>query len=339
VIYQFENPYRAGKIETVVELAPIIYGVVDTGDSIKIYYNELGKPKARIKFAPHYWLITMIIFALFAFLLFVTILILKNHTSFKKQVRLFLIALLVFFSVPLVISVQNDLRNKSLLAKEKLAESAWPSWPAFEQAVPKPHWWRRVAIKFFDPMNYTSEEIKPYLRKNKGHDRTQRQFKVAYAKILKHKGDPLQIGWDIMNGTTQEFTPLYEFFVSYFMYQEWEGDCTNPCNDATQTVQIAADLISMKLDEDQVDSSLLIIENILKYKYDRARNAEKYAFLYSYRRLLEHTVGVDRAREALQPLVEGNIKEAREQGLSRMTSKWQYFWEREQRRVGMYAYR
>ncbi len=93
----------------------------------------------------------------------------------------------------------------------------------------------------------------------------------------------------------------------------------------------------MKLDENQVRSSEALIEDIMKYKYDRANNRGKYYFLYAYRRLLEHTEGKEIAKQKLEHLVEENLQQAIDQGLTRQAEKWRKFWQGTQRKVGMFS--
>lgn len=336
VTYQFENPHVAGKFELKSELAPLVYPLVEKGELIDIYYNEFAAPKSKIRMPHHYWLNVLIGLLLLFFINLIARRLINHNATIQHSVvnsKLTPVAALI---APVLLSWLYLSFNIDSAKNELAKEKNWPSWPAMEAAVPKPIWWDKVAIKYFDPMNYTSEEYADYLKANTGDDKRHRQFKVAYALLLKHQNDPLQMGWDLAKGTTREFMPLYEFFLEHFMRTEWQGDCSQPCSDATQMVEMAGDLLSMKLDENQIEYSQQLIADIMKYKYERANNRGKYYFLYSYRRLLEHTVGKEKAHQKLDELVKAARLEADELGTKSLIRRWSKFWSSSQRKVGMF---
>ena len=337
VTYQFENPHVADKFELKSELAPLVYPFVEKGNTIDIYYNEFADPKAKIRMPQHYWLNVLIGLLFFYFVNLITRTLIKNSLVTPKPIVESKQTLVAAFIAPALLSLLYLSLNANSTKNELANEKNWPAWPAFQSAVAKPVWWDKVAIKYFDPMNYTSEEYSAYLKANTGDDKRHRQFKVAYAFLLKHQNDPLQMGWDLAKGTTREFIPLYEFFLEHFMYTEWQGECSQPCSDATQMVEMAGDLLSMKLDENRIEYSRQLIADIMKYKYERANNRGKYYFLYSYRRLLEHTEGKEKAHQELDELVNAASLEADEQGSKTMIRKWSTFWSSSQRKVGMFS--
>ena len=337
VTYQFENPYIDGKIELDSELAPVMYAMVEKGDIVSVYSNEMAKPKTRLSHPLHFWLMPFVWTVFFGFLFYVSKILAKTNPQVANQYSLYAKSLLLIFFLPGIYVVIASFGEKQEIKGESAREQNWPRWDALERAVPKPEWWDRVAIKYFDPMDYTSEEYSNYLKQNTGPDKYHRQFKVTYAFLLLHQEDPLQMGWDLAKGTARQYMPLYEFFLNHFMFQEWQGDCSQPCSDATQMVEMAGDLLSMKLDENQIESSYELIRYIMKYKYSRGNNRGKYYFLYSYRRLLEHAEGKEKAKEVLATMVEENTAEALTLGLKGQHKKWLKFWERSQRKVGMFT--
>lgn len=337
IIYQFENPYVPGKIELEKELAPVMYAILNEGDRVDIYFNDKEKPKSRLSHPLHYWLMTIVWGAFLSFAFFVAKPLSKQHESCYKNYNRFKKWMLLLFFLPGLFGLIQAFNSGRMVEIEKVSEQNWPRWRALEKAVAKPEWWDSVPIKYFDPMNFTSEEYSEYVKKNIGNDKRHRQFKVAYVFLLLHQDDPLQMGWDLAKGTTREFMPLYEFFLKHHMYQKWQGVCGQPCSDGTQMVEMAGDLLSMKLDENQILSSKTLIQDIMKYKYERGNNRGKYYFLYSYRRFLEHTESVERAHEVLDALVEENLLEAQTLGLKSQIRKWTNFWKSGQRTVGMFS--
>ncbi|MDO6764483.1 DUF3592 domain-containing protein [Agarivorans sp. 1_MG-2023] len=338
IIYQFENPSVAGKLERELELAPLVYGQMRQGDAIAIYYNPAMSPKSRIAHPVQVWFTTVLSLVIFMFSVLVSFIVTKHSVLDQQGSKKFAYWMLLILCSPIAVNQLLMKQHNKQLASELASEQSWPSWPEFEEAVPKPAWWSEVPIKYFDPMSYTSEEYQSYVEQNKGSDKHLRRFKVAYVFMLLHQDDPLQQGWDLARGTTREFMPLYEFFLEHYMTSQWDGDCySNVCNDATQMVEMAGDLISMKLDENQVESSQVIAENIMQYKYARGNNRGKYYFLSSYRRLLEHTHDQAYAQEILSGLVSECLVEA--QGLNNpsLLRKWQKFWTTSQREVGMFS--
>ncbi|OEG72998.1 hypothetical protein BEL05_06255 [Shewanella colwelliana] len=336
VIYQFENPYVKDKLELHSELAPLVYGRVKEGDTISVYFNEMAKPKTRISQPFHFWLLCFLVLLGVSFLYLIALIIGRHSRLVVKTWQANLI-LTCLFLVPVVYQSWDNMQNNNAIALERNSEANWPRWFAFEHAVAKPSWWDSVAIKYLDPMDYTSEEHRYYLKSNTDADRFHRSFKLTYALMLRHQDDPLELGWLLAKGTTRQYMPMYEFFLSHFMYRQWEGVCTNPCNDATQMVEMAGHLLSMKLDENQIASSLVLAEEIMVNKYDRADNRGKFYFLYSYRRLLEHTQGKDIAHAKLDDLVDASTLEAQKLGNSQLLSRWQRFWHGTQREVGMFS--
>jgi hypothetical protein len=337
IIYQFENPYVKDKIELQSELAPLLYSYVKEGDPISIYYNEISDPTSRINSPLHYWFGSLLWFIFFSASYLTTHFLTKFCNDTKDKKRMFLLILAVVSFSPVLINITLSWIQTNQIETDQLSEQNWPSWPEFERAVAKPAWWDQVAIKYFDPMNYTNEEYSYYVENNSDKDKYHRQFKVTYALLLRHQDDPLQMGWDLARGTVRQYMPMYEFFLKHFMHQTWQGQCSNPCSDATQMVEMAGDLLSMKLDENQIDSSIQLIDDIIKYKYERANNRGKYYFLFSYRRLLEHTEGKENAREKLEHLVEANLQQAIAEGLNQQAEKWRKFWAGSQRKVGMFS--
>ncbi|RTR29766.1 hypothetical protein [Shewanella atlantica] len=338
VIYQFENPYKKDKIELASELAPLVYGRVKKGGDLEIYYNELAKPKTRISQPFHFWLLFIISGLFLSFAFFIATLLTRHSQIAKGRRRQFVYGVAVMLILPVVTNLLLFTQQTRQLAEERSREESWPSWFAFEVAVPKPEWWDSVSIKYLDPMDYTSEEYSYYVEHNTDSDKFHRSFKLTYALMLRHQDDPLELGWLLAKGTTRQYMPMYEFFLSHFMFQEWEGEyCSQPCNDATQMVEMAGDLISMKLDENQVDSSMNLANEIMEYKFSRAGNRGQYYFLYSYRRLLEHTQGQEVAKLKLDSLVEAGLQDAIAQGLASQERKWRRFWKGSQREVGLYS--
>ncbi len=337
VTYQFENPYVKQKFELESELAPLVYPLVEKGQEISIYYNEFSQPKSQIRMPHHFWLGSLVLLLIIVFVYLITRTLIRHQQNIQSQIVRSKLSLVAAFFIPLLISLFFDSQSNQVIKKELLLEKSWPAWPALEAAVAKPIWWNEVAIKYFDPMNYTSEEYSAYLKANTGDDKRHRQFKVAYAFLLKNQNDPLQMGWDLAKGTNREFMPLYEFFLEYYMHTEWQGNCSQPCSDATQMVEMAGDLLSMKLDENQIEYSQQLIADIMKYKYDRANNRGKYYFLYAYRRLLEHTHGKEAAHQLLDELVNAGRQEAANSGPDSMRRKWANFWSSSQRKVGMFS--
>jgi hypothetical protein len=337
VTYQFENPNVKDKFDLESELAPLVYPLVEKGELIEIYYNEFAKPQSKIRMLHHYWLNVLIWMIIFYFIYLITRSLTNSNPELSDRLVKFKQLLAVSFFAPVVLNFIYLSSNSKSTQQEVAMQQNWPSWPALESAVPKPTWWDQVAIKYFDPMNYTSEEYSAYLKANIGDDKRHRQFKVAYVFLLKHQDDPLQMGWDLAKGTTREFIPLYKFFLEQFMHTEWRGNCSRPCNDATQMVEMAGDLLSMTLDENQIDYSELLIADIMKYKYQRANNRGKYYFLHSYRRLLEHTESKEKAHQVLDELVTDCLQEAENTGDQSMVRKWENFWSSSQRKVGMFS--
>jgi hypothetical protein len=312
--------------------------MVQKGQIIDIYYNELEKPKSKIANPIHYWFDAILWLLFLSTCFFITRLLTKNCPATKGKSQLFSIALTAALFAPFIYGMTVNLITASEIERDQISEQSWPSWPEFERAVPKPAWWDSVAIKYFDPMDYTSEQYSNYVKKNNDKDKYHRQFKVTYALLLRHQNDPLQMGWDLAKGTTRQYMPMYEFFLSHYMRENWQGQCSSPCNDATQMVEMAGDLLSMKLDENQIVESSQLIQDIMKYKYSRGNNRGKYYFLYSYRRLLEHTHGKEHANQELNHLVEENLLEARQQNLTQQIKKWEKFWLGSQRKVGMFSH-
>lgn len=339
VTYQYENPSVKQKFELKSELAPLVYPFVEKGEFIDVYYNEFADPKSRIRMPHHFWLNVLIGLLVFFFINLVTRTLINHNAIIQNSIIRSKLTPVAAFIAPVFLSLLYFSLNVDSAKNELAQEKNWPSWPAFEAAVPKPIWWDKVAIKYFDPMNYTSEEYSAYLDANTGDDKRHRQFKVAYVFLLKHQNDPLQMGWDLAKGTTREFMPLYEFFLEHFMQTEWQGDCSQPCSDATQMVEMAGELLSMKLDENHIEYSQQLVADIMKYKYSRANNRGKYYFLYSYRRLLEHIDGKEKAHQVLDKLVTANTIEANELGSKTMIRKWSNFWSSSQRKVGMFSQR
>lgn len=338
ILYQFENPYKKDKIELVSELAPLVYATVNKGDDIAIYYNETAKPKTRISQPLHFWMIFFISSLVFGAALLMATLVSRQSALTKERRRQLIYLVLVMFILPIVVNILSFTQQNNQLQAEREAEADWPRWPAFETAVPKPEWWDQVSIKYFDPMDYTSEEYSDYVKHNTDSDKYHRSFKVTYALMLKHQDDPYTLGGLLGRGTTRQYMSIYEFFLSQYMHQEWQGEyCSQPCNDATQMVEMAGVLMSMKLDENQIDSSLKLAIDIMQYKFSRANNRGKYYFLNSYRRLLEHLEGKEVAKLTLGVLVEESLQEAVEQGLTGQVRKWKKFWSSSQREIGIYS--
>ncbi|MBV1910472.1 MAG: DUF3592 domain-containing protein [Kangiellaceae bacterium] len=337
IVYRYENPYVPGKMELESELAPVMYALFEEGETVEVYFNDKNKQKSRLSYPLHFWLMPIVWAAFLSFGFLVSKLLSKTNGDCYQNYKKFKIAAIFLFLLPGAITFIQSSSSEQLIAEERQKEANWPHWYEFERAVPKPVWWDTVAFKYFDPMNYTSEEYSGYVKNNTGSDKAKRQFKVAYAFLLLHQDDPLQMGWDLARGTSREFMPLYEFFLERYMQEQWQGECSRPCSDATQMVEMAGDLLSMKLDENQIESSLELINNIMKYKYDRGNNRGKYYFLYSHRRYLEQTESVEKAHHVLDRLVEENLQEAISLDLKTQTRKWSTFWNKTQRTVGMFS--
>ena len=336
IVYQYHKPGQQNKAELVNELAPLVYPFVESGDKISIYYNELSDPKTRISQPVHFWLNFLLCLLFLSVVFFFAILVNRSKQITKnKNTKMIVLVSAVFF-IPIVLELVSFNQQTEQLLIEKNIQSSWPSWPEFEQAVAKPDWWDKVAITYFDPMDYTSDEFSNYVDKNKHADKYQRSFKVTYALMLRHQDDPYTLGGLLGKGTNREFIPMYEFFLGHFMQQEWQSDyCSPVCsNDATQMVKMAGDLLSMKLDDNELDYSRQLIKDIMKYKYERGDNRGKFYFLYSYRRLLEYEQGQEKAKEVLASLVEKNIQQAINQGLSNhQLRRWRTFWTSSQRKI------
>lgn len=194
IIYQFENPYVKDKIELQSELAPLLYSSVTEGEIIAIYYNEMGNPRTRIVSPLHYWFNSLLWMAFFSACFAITQYLTKACDATMHSKRVFMILLSVSLLAPATFKTVSTWMTNNQIEDDRLSEQNWPSWPEFERAVPKPEWWDQVAIKYFDPMDYTDEEYSNYVKLNKGKDKYHRQFKVTYALILLHQDDPLQMG-------------------------------------------------------------------------------------------------------------------------------------------------
>jgi len=338
IVYQYQHPHQPQKFELVSELAPLLYPFVEIGETIPIYYNALSKPQTRLSHPVHFWLTFLLCSVFLSFFFYITFQANKSLQAGPNKNAKMIALVSVFFFIPTVIQLVTIDQQGDQLLIEQTMQKNWPSWPAFEQAVAKPDWWDKVAINYFDPMSYTSEEFGHYVDNNKGHDKYQRSFKVTYALMLRHQDDPYTLAGLLGKGTTREFIPLYEFFLAHFMLQQWQGEyCSQPCNDATQMVEMAGSLLSMKLDENQLDYSRQLINDIMKYKYERGNNRGKFYFLYGYRRLLEHEQGKEKAKQILAPLVEKNLQQAINQGLTTQQRQWRRFWTSSQREIGIYS--
>ncbi len=233
------------------------------------------------------------------------------------------IKLLAWLLVTLMLSAcSKDPNSKDVIEKERIAEQSWPKWPEFEKAVPKPKWWDQVGIYYIDPMNHSREEYRIYLEKNDGPDESKRRFKVAYAKALKYQNDAEKISGVIFNGTSKVFIPLYEFYIANYMHDTWQSAHCEQCNDANATAKIGADLVSMKLDRGEVESSLKILESLMKLKYKKANLRTRYYLILSYRRALEHVHGKEFTRNKLEPMVRENIKMAEKNGDRNLMARW-----------------
>ncbi|MEC8327783.1 MAG: hypothetical protein VX100_17070 [Pseudomonadota bacterium] len=211
---------------------------------------------------------------------------------------------------------------QALRDREAKEQQNWPKWPEFESAVPKPDWWHSVPIKYIDPMNFTSEEMTAYYKKNTGDDKYKRDFKVIYARMLKHQNNAQEIAGFLGRGTVSEFKPFYEFYITHFLDETWQSEYCEQCNDANSAINIGTQWLYYLTEGGEYERAQKIIDQLLESKYPRAIPMQRFYLIRSYRRLLAKTVTEKEIYNQLEPYIVENYKLAEQKQDYKLMQRW-----------------
>lgn len=338
LVVEVPDPRHAGAVDRIRFLAPLLYALLEEGNTLTVLHDPLTLPEhepfvlahpLQLWQAPAFGLLLVAVFWAFPYAA-----LHKRYpeaesrrAAARRRQMLLGLALLL----PIAAGQATALRDRAAAVEDLEIESRWPSWPELDAAVPKPWWWARLPWRGLDPVTDAGSEgndwrfQQPLLWRSDS-EASERSFKYARARMLALREQPAALASLLSRGHDANFIPLYRFYLDHYLDAEWLEPGCSRCNDRSLITEMAGDLMLMLIQEGRVAEAGTWAPAIIARKLPEADARARLSFLTAYRGLLEAELGADAARSRLQPLVDEAIVAARQEGAGWALDRWEGFW-------------